>query len=263
MSLSSLSATARTTPTAWDYEPLARHYESRAPYHPSALAAILEEARFLPLGEAVDVGAGTGRFSGELARAGFAVWAVEPSAAMRAIGEERCRGLQICWRDARGEATGLPDARHRLVSFASTFNVMPDPDRALAEAARLLVPGGLLVCLWNHRDLDDPLQRAIENRVRARLPAFAYGSRRDDPSARIARSPLFEAPRSLALAHVHRTAVATFLDGFRAHATLVRQAGGRLESVLADIGALLADVSEIAVPFTTRIWFARRGVYVR
>jgi SAM-dependent methyltransferase len=251
----SASLPASTSPS-WDYDPLARHYDERAPYHPDTLSSVLGATGVVPAGRAVDVGAGTGRFTRELAAAGFAVDAVEPARAMRAIGEERCRGLDVRWLDMRGEATALPGAAYAIVAFASSFNVV-EPAAALAEAARLLQPGGWLACLWNHRDLADPLQAAIESRVRARVPEFRYGRRRDDPTPLIAASGYFSPVRSLALAHVHRTPAEAFVDGFRAHATLVRQAGARLDAVLADVRALLAGSPVIEVPFTTRVWLAR------
>jgi len=257
MLTSSAGGDRRAESPLWDYTPLARHYESRAPYHPATLAGVLAEAAIAPGGAAVDVGAGTGRFTRALAETGFEVEAVEPCAAMRAIGEERCLGLPVRWSAARGEATGLPDARHRLIAFASSFNVV-DSTAALAEAARVLAPDGLLVCLWNHRDLGDPLQQAIEASVRRIVPEFRYGRRREDPTHLIAESGRFHAVGHVSLAHVHLTDVETFLDGFRAHATLVRQAGARLDAVLGDVGALLAGSREVAVPFTTRVWFARR-----
>ena len=56
-----------------------------------------------------------------------------------------------------------------------------------------------------------------------------------------------------------RVASANWLEGWRAHATLRRQAGDRFESVLDRIAEVLrSEGDEISVPYDTRGWLARR-----
>ncbi|MBN8742114.1 MAG: hypothetical protein BGP24_18110 [Lysobacterales bacterium 69-70] len=235
----------------WDYSALAAHYNRRAPYADAALDALMTALQ-LPSGAAVaDIGAGTGRLSLPLRARGLRVTAVEPNAAMRAVGQRD--GLDYV--DARGEATGLPDAAFALVSYGSSFNVLA-PGPALAEAARLLAREGYIAILWNHRDLDDPLQQAIEQAIRRHVPGYGYGRRREDPSAELAASGRFGPVQSLSRGFVHDTSREAFLDGFRAHATLLRQAGERAPAVLDDIAALLGTAGRVQVPFHTRIWWA-------
>lgn len=237
----------------WDYSALAAHYNQRAPYAPAAIDALLRELA-LPAGaRVVDIGAGTGRLSLPLRQRGLAVTAVEPNAAMRAVGERD--GLDYV--AARGETTGLADAAFDLASYGSSFNVMP-AQAALVEAARLLRGNGYIALMWNHRDLDDPLQQAVEQAIRRHVPSYGYGSRRKDPSEEIRRSGLFGPARHLDHAFVHHSPRDAFLDGFRAHATLLRQAGDKAGTVLQDIAAVLGTAAEVIVPFHTRIWWAQR-----
>lgn len=243
------------TVTDWDYSALAAHYDKRAPYAGAALDALVA-ALALPAGVRVaDIGAGTGRLAVPLAERGLDVTAVEPNDAMRAIGARHARAT-LRYVDATGEATLLPGGAFALVSYGSSFNVL-EPARALAEASRLLPAGGAIALMWNHRDLDDPLQRDIETAIRLRVPDYAYGTRRADPTADIDASGAFDRVRTIECRFFHRTSGADFLDGFRAHATLLRQAGGARDAVLADIAALAGD-GALDVPFATRIWYARK-----
>lgn len=237
----------------WDYSTLAAHYNQRAPYAPAAIDALLRELALPAQAAVADIGAGTGRLSLPLRERGLRVTAVEPNAAMRAVGE--ADGL--AYVAAHGEATGLPGRAFDLVSYGSSFNVMPAA-AALAEAARLLCGTGYIALMWNHRDLDDPLQQSVEQAIRSRLPDYGYGRRREDPAADIVRSGLFGPVRQLTQAFVHETPRAAFLDGFRAHATLLRQAGDKATAVLADIAAAVGAADPVQVPFHTRIWWAQR-----
>lgn len=237
----------------WDYSALAAHYNRRAPYAEEALDQLLQALALPAHAAVVDIGAGTGRLSLPLRRRGLQVTAVEPNAAMRAVGRED--GLDYI--AARGEATGLATAGFDLVSYGSSFNVL-QPAAALQEAARVLRGNGAIALLWNHRDLDDPQQQAVEQAIRRHVPDYGYGSRREDPAAEIARSGLFGPVQQLQQRFLHHTARADFVDGFRAHATLLRQAGAAHEAVLRDIDAVFGDAQQLAVPFHTRIWWARR-----
>jgi SAM-dependent methyltransferase len=240
---------------AWDYSALARHYRHRAPYADDALRQLFALIGAPPRTHAVDIGAGTGRFTESLIARGFDVTAIEPNPDMRSLGAAAHPAAR--WLDARGEATGLADACCRIVAFGSSFNVLT-ASAALAESARLLTPGGWLVCLWNHRDLDDPLQAALQTDIEREVPGYAHGTRRDDPSATIAADGRFETPLKIVGRTWHAIDTRDFVEGFRAHATLVRQAGACMPQVLDALSRRLAGSVRIAVPFLTRVFAARR-----
>ena len=249
---------ARSGELDWDYSVLAASYEKRAPYAAEAIAEALDTACLPARARALDVGAGTGRLTAILAACGLAVTALEPNREMRAIGVEKTRGLDVAWRDARGENTGCADASFDLVAFGSSFNVF-DPTLALREASRVLHGAGWLMCLWNHRDLTDPLQAKVEASIRRNVRDYRYGTRRDDPSGLIDASELFGPVLFVERCFMHRTHRADFIDGFRAHATLRRQSGALFPRVLADIEHELASEEWLDVPFSTRVWMAQRA----
>jgi ubiquinone/menaquinone biosynthesis C-methylase UbiE len=242
----------------WDYSTLAQNYERRAPYAPDVVQSFLNATKLLADSAALDIGAGSGRLSSMLAAAGLTVTAVEPNAAMRAIGIEQTRGMAVSWIEAHGEATGLEPASFDLVSYGSSLNVL-DPARALAEAARVLRSHGWMMCLWNHRDLADLLQRAVEQAIRSLLPDYTYGSRREEPTALIQASGQFGPVQHFQRHVLHQCSAADFVAGFRAHATLQRQAGTQFERVLDAIAVVVRGRAAVEVPFTTNVWFAQRA----
>jgi len=239
----------------WNYDALAAHYGLRAPYDAAALDAAFARIAMDAGAECVDIGAGSGRLTAALVARGLRVTAVEPSTPMREIGEREVPAAR--WIDADARHCGLDSGCCSVLTFGSSFNVMP-ASSALDLAARLLRPRGGLVVLWNHRDLEDPLQRRLQDAIERHVPGYAHGSRRDNASATIEADGRFDTLGHVDGHFAHRIRATDFIDGFRAHATLVRQAGAALPEVLDAMRSALAGVAEIDVPFTTRIHLARR-----
>lgn len=99
------------------------------------------------LGDALDLGAGSGKLTEVLAPHTATLTAVDPSASMlHALEAKALPGV----RTHRGTAEEIPcaDASVDLVTVAQAFHWF-DRDRAAAEIARVLRPGGLLALLWN------------------------------------------------------------------------------------------------------------------
>jgi SAM-dependent methyltransferase len=102
----------------------------------------------------VDVGAGTGKLTRVLLAEGHHVTAVEPSAPM--LAQLRAASPDVRALLGGGEALPLPDDVADAVTYAQAWHWV-DHDRASAEAARVLRPGGVLGLVWNLRRTDDPL----------------------------------------------------------------------------------------------------------
>ena len=137
-------------------------YGSVRPAYPDeAVAALVDAARRArgadasgrggPL-RAADIGAGTGKMSESLARAGLLVDAVEPSEAMRA----QASSIEgVTWHDGVAEWTGLPNDLYDIVVFAQSWHWV-DSERAGLEVERILAPGGALGIVWNQMDVSIP-----------------------------------------------------------------------------------------------------------
>jgi ubiquinone/menaquinone biosynthesis C-methylase UbiE len=243
----------------WDYTEHASHYDKRADYSYEAIQELLTTIGCTPGTLVADLGAGTGKLTKELLRYGLRVRSVEPNQAMREIGMRNTCGLAAEWSAGTGEATGLPSASFRAVLFGSSFNVV-DQHAALREVRRLLVPDGWLACMWNHRDLDDPVQLKVESIIKAAIPGYSYGSRREDPRGVIDASGYFLPARALERSFSCRMRPADIVEAWRSHATLKRQAHSEasFRQIIEQISRYLEQLPEhIDVPYTTRIYFAR------
>lgn len=109
--------------------------------------ALLQFAR---LGRCVDVGAGDGALIGLIAPQADELACIDPSPAMVAAGEERVSALglrNVRYLAAEGERLPLPDDGTDTVLFLQSLQYVRDPAQALAEAARVLAPGGRLLVM--------------------------------------------------------------------------------------------------------------------
>jgi SAM-dependent methyltransferase len=124
----------------------AAEYERSRPTYPESVVDWI-----VPAGAraAADVGAGTGKLTRALAGRGLEVTAVEPSDGMRATLEAELPGVLAL--AGSGERLPLADDSVDLVTYAQAWHWV-DEAAALAEAARVLRPGGRLACTWNLRD---------------------------------------------------------------------------------------------------------------
>jgi ubiquinone/menaquinone biosynthesis C-methylase UbiE len=119
----------------------------------------------------VDLAAGTGKLTRRLVPSGARVVAVEPLAEMRAVLEHTVPAAEVL--PGTAEALPLGPASADAVTVGQAFHWF-DADRASAEIARVLRPGGLLALVWNVRDLSDPIQARVDELLRP--------VRRDTPS---------------------------------------------------------------------------------
>ena len=169
------------TENHWNYTKHAKFYEYRPNYAPKAIDALKEYVDAAKKEDFIvaDIGAGTGNLSIMLLERGLKTISVEPNDAMREIGIEKTQGQDIEWIRATGLETTLKDNSVDWVTFGSSFNVM-DRDLALKEAHRILKKDGYFSCMWNHRDLNDPIQKQAESIIEEFVPNYERGTRRED-----------------------------------------------------------------------------------
>lgn len=123
----------------------AAYERGRPSYPPEAVDWLLPEGAR----DVLDLGAGTGKLTTRLAERGLSVVAVDPIAEMLEVLRDTLPDTPALLGTA--EQIPLPDAHLDAVLVAQAWHWF-DPDRAAAEIARVLRPGGRLGLLWNVRD---------------------------------------------------------------------------------------------------------------
>jgi len=95
------------------------------------------------VGTIVDLGCGTGRFSGTLADFFSAtVRGVDPSEKMLGVARDRRTSPSVEFLSGSAESIPLDDGWADLVFMSMVYHHLRDPDRACVEIARVLKPGG-------------------------------------------------------------------------------------------------------------------------
>lgn len=129
------------------YERMARRAAPGAalrPGGPELTARAIERCAFPREAILLDLGCGTGGTVGALASGrGFRCVGLDPSAPLLAMGRERDSGLTLV--RGRGEDLPFGDGSFDGVFLECVLSVAAEPDRVLAEAFRVLRPGGRLV----------------------------------------------------------------------------------------------------------------------
>jgi SAM-dependent methyltransferase len=152
------------------FNTVAAQYAAGRPDYPAALFESIADELGRPLdgADVIDLGAGTGIASQQLAGRGATVTAVELSGPM--LGEI---AASAAVRPVRASANALPfrDAVADLVTCAQAWHWM-DPERAVPEFRRVLRPGGLFAAWWN-RMRQDATWEAQRERIDAANPTAA------------------------------------------------------------------------------------------
>jgi SAM-dependent methyltransferase len=177
----------RFTERADDYD----HY--RPTYPEEAIDFIITKARLDERSLLVDVGSGTGIAARLFAARGIAVIGIEPNDAMRKRAE-RASLTGACpapsYRAGRAEATGLPEGIARAVLAAQAFHWF-QPNKALAEFHRLLIPGGWVFLMGYERDESNPCTAAYGEVIRSAPNAAEMEQGRQTAGALLGVSPFF------------------------------------------------------------------------
>jgi SAM-dependent methyltransferase len=127
----------------------ASYVAGRPDYPPAIEEWLTHELGLNSSKTALDLGAGTGKFSRSLLATGAKIIAVEPIAAM--LGQLVRQYPEVEARSGSAEAIPLDDASLDAVVCAQSFHWFATRE-ALHEIHRVLKPGGALGLIWNVRD---------------------------------------------------------------------------------------------------------------
>jgi SAM-dependent methyltransferase len=139
-------------------------YEESRPGYPDEAIGWLADRLGLRAGATVvDLAAGTGKLTRLLTPTAATVIAIEPVDEMRDALRRTTPAADA--RPGTAERTGLPDSSADAVTVAQAFHWFDGP-AAIAEIHRIVRPAGRLALVWNIRDLDDPVQHAVDDLFR-------------------------------------------------------------------------------------------------
>jgi SAM-dependent methyltransferase len=252
---------AELHPLVAGFSDVADAYERGRPgYGDEVVDALRRELALAGGARVLDLGAGTGKLSRPLLRAGLDVVAVEPLEGMRArlareIGAERVRA-------GAAEALPLGDGSVDAVTAADAFHWF-DHAPALAEIARVLRPGGGLALLWTV-----PIWRDGNAGWAGELGAMLAALRPDHPgfaghdwAALVAGAGGFDPLRRLEVCFERRGDRDTVLAYVASVSWVANRPVGEREAVLADAAALLArhEVGPFVHPVRTELFVTRRA----
>lgn len=248
-------------PTAQGFDRAARDYDRGRPGYPAAAIELLcDRLPVRPDRRLLDVGAGTGKLTRELAARGAEVVAVEPTAGMRRELRTALPGVEVL--EGTAEALPLPDASVDAVTAAQAFHWF-DVDRALPELHRVLRPAGVLGVVFNRRDLTTPVQAALDAMLaedRGDTPSWAT----HDWTTSLGGSAWFAPAQTHGFPHVQRLDAEAFLARVTSISFVAQLTGADRERVVAAAERLFtahAVDGRVAMHYVTEVRLAsRRGV---
>ena len=139
-------------------------YDAARPRYPvAALELVVSVLGLDATSRVVDLGAGSGIFTRQIAPFVAEVVAVEPSASMRDAFRAADPDLEVL--DGRDVAVPIRDGWADAVVVAQAFHWF-DGRRALHEMHRVLRPGGGIALLWNDRDESEAWVRDFHHAMR-------------------------------------------------------------------------------------------------
>jgi ubiquinone/menaquinone biosynthesis C-methylase UbiE len=214
------------------FDGVAEAYErSRPGYAPAAVEWISQR---LPLGRVLDLGAGTGKLTRQLVPYALEVVAVEPGDEMRRVLQEAVPGVEALFGTA--EEIPLPDESVDVVTVAQAVHWF-ELDVALAEMHRVLRPMGGLAIVWNERDENEPLMRAIADLLEEVRPALGE----DKLEEQILASPLFTSHDECSFPNAELLDADRAVEQVSSISAVSAAAPDERDRVLAELRALVGD----------------------
>jgi ubiquinone/menaquinone biosynthesis C-methylase UbiE len=246
-----------THPTAAaGFDRAADAYERGRPGYPADAVAHL--AAHFRLGEGVtvlDLAAGTGKLTRMLATTGATVVAVEPVEGMRRVLEKAVPGARVL--EGTAEAIPVDDGAVDAITVAQAFHWF-DADRAVAEIARALRPGGGLGLIWNTFDTSVSWVETLRTLVgvhRHGEPAYGHTCWRDAFTA----TRLFEPLDQHTFALVQELETEELVDRIGSTSYIATLDEAERRQLFDEIRALVAEIPRpLRLAYRTDTYVTRR-----
>ncbi|HEX4977237.1 MAG TPA: class I SAM-dependent methyltransferase [Nocardioides sp.] len=226
---------------------VAEAYDRARPGYPPEAAPWLVGHRAASV---LEVGAGTGKLTADLAALGHDVLATDPLPEMLRLLSDRLPDVRTAVAPA--EELPLPDRSVDVVVSAQAFHWF-EPDRALPEIARVLRPGGQIALVWNDRDERIPWVR--------RLGRVIGGAQEPtDPTHTLLGSGLFGFVESATFRHWQQVDHDTLRELVASRSNVATMPEADRARVLAEVDALYDEYGRGAdgmlLPYVTRCYRA-------
>lgn len=242
----------------------AEKYHLRRPRYPRAVFDQLAAGAGLrPQDPVLEVGAGTGIATLELARLGLAVTALEPDPEMARLARRELSGHQQCHLEQTGFEVWVPNARtYRAVVSAQAWHWVA-PEIRYRKAADVLTQGGSLALIWNRVEGADGDLRArlddLYGRLAPEVVASPPGERDLDRTVEIQESGCFEVQGVWRFPFVTRYGPTEFSELMATQSDHVAMEPDRRDRLLEAVaGAIEAGGGSYRVGWATTLYLARR-----
>ena len=231
-------------------------YERGRPGYPKdAIDWISERLGIGNASRVVDLGAGTGKFTRLLQATGATVFALEPSAEMRA---EFTRVLPaVTLLNATARSIPLPDGSVDAVTAAQSFHWFAT-DRVLAELQRVLRSQGGLGLIWNRREMTDPMQIRLEEII-APYRAGTPGHESDRWMDTMRTTSRFEPIGERQFSYEQQLDRCGLIDRVLSISFIALLDPSKRDGVVRDVEAAAGDATEFVLPYRTEVYLYRRA----
>ena len=223
-------------------------YDRGRPAYPREAAAWLTADAPVTV---LELGAGTGKLTGQLVALGHDVHATDPDAAMLAKLSDRLPEV----RTSQASAEEIPagDRSYDVVVCAQAFHWF-DHARALPEIARVLKPGGHLSLVWNQRDERVPWVRKLG-------AIIGTQDQLREPAAVLDASSLFDEVEEAEFRFRQQVDQHSIKDLVLSRSNIVTLSPDERETRLAAVSALYADYGRgmdgMQLPYAARCFRSR------
>jgi SAM-dependent methyltransferase len=242
-----------TASKAWGQS--AEIYDRARPGYPPEAIDFLHELGLSDDSDVLDLAAGTGKLTRALIAAGARVTAVEPLPAMRQMLQQRLPEATVM--EGTAERIPVQDASQDLVTVAQAFHWF-EADKAAAEIARVLKPGGGLAAIWNVRD------EGVE--WMAMIRELIEEARSDTPSHRSGdwRKPFdaggpFEPLTLETYKHVQEVTRADAVDVFASRSYVAALPESERNHLLERVAEQVPRTDTVEIPYLTELYWTRKS----
>ena len=248
-----------------DFSELAKNYINRPAYSKLIIDTLLKYINFKESNFAIaDVGAGTGKFTKEIANCKCKIFAVEPNDAMRAEGLIYTKSFNnVIWSNGSGENTNLANNSVNWVVMASSFH-WTNSKKSLPEFSRILNKGGFFTIIYNTRDIQNsPLHQEVESMIKQMVPNLqrvSSGSQNvKDWFSVLTEGNYFKDVMFMECKHHEIMSKERYLGIWNSVNDIRAQAGESCWfQIMRSIKEIVSKYNEIDVPYKMRAWTAQK-----